>query len=352
MKRRAVSVLVLLLAVPGLAQAEPHGNEPAAAARSLFYGARALMQQGRYAEACPKFEESMRLDAGIGTQFNLADCNEHIGKTATAWAGFMDVATAAKASHQAERESVARKRAQALEARLPKLVIEASGAPAGTEVARDGVAVAPSSYGTEVPIDPGRHRVTATAPGRQSWETSLRAVEGTVARVTVPRDLPAIATSEVTVIAPQPIASGAVTTVTSAPSPASMPETSFPPMVVESSFSTRQVAGWVLMGVGAAGAGLGVGFGLTSIGDRNESRSHCSGDLCDAEGVRLRDDAIRHGNIATISVIGGAAAIAGGLILVLTAPRGVETPERAGRLRAVPNVAREGGGLLLEGAFQ
>ena len=106
------------------------------------------------------------------------------------------------------------------------------------------------------------------------------------------------------------------------------------------------------MGVGAAGAGVGIGFGLTSIGDRNESRSHCAGDFCDAEGVRLRDDAIRHGNIATISVIAGAAAIAGGLVLVLTAPRGVETPERAATLRAVPNVARGGGGLLLEGVFQ
>lgn len=354
MKRRAVSVLVLLLAVAGRAHAEPHGNEPAAA-QALFYGARALMQQGRYAEACPKLEESMRLDAGIGTQFNLADCNEHIGKTATAWAGFVDVAAAAHASHQAERETVARKRAQALEARVPRLVIEASGVPAGTEVARDGVALAPSSYGKAVPVDPGTHRITATAPGKQTWQTSIRVAEATVARVTVPRDLPALATSEATAPAPQPVASGAVTTITSAPSAPSVlsaPETTFPPPVVESSISTQRVAGWVLMGMGVVGAGVGVGFGLTSIGDRNASRSHCSGDRCDAEGVRLRDDAIRHGNIATISVIAGAAAIAGGLVLVLTAPRAVESPERAARLRAVPNVARGGGGLLLEGVFQ
>ena len=66
------------------------------------------MQQGKYAEACPKLEESMRLDSGIGTQFNLADCNEHIGKLATAWAGFLDVAAAAKAASQPDREKVAR----------------------------------------------------------------------------------------------------------------------------------------------------------------------------------------------------------------------------------------------------
>ena len=347
MKSCAVPVIVLVLAVPaipGRAQAEPQRRDPTGA-QALFYKARAQMQLGRYAEACPNLEASLRLDAGIGTQFNLADCNEHIGKMATAWAGFIDVATAAKAAHQVEREAVARKRAQALEARLPKLLIDTSSAPAGVTVTRDGVPVAPSVFGVEVPIDPGAHHVAASAPGMPSWQMTVHAVEGKTARVAVPRDLAAPVAADAL-----PVASGATTTVTSAPAPEPDPA-GFPAPVVQTSVSPQRVTGWALAGAGVIGAGLGVGFGLASIGDRNDSRAHCAGDRCDSDGVRMRDDAIRHGTVATISMVAGGAAIAGGIALALTAPRGVEHPER-GRLRAVPNVASEGGGLLLQGVFQ
>src|SRR4051794_25809493 len=63
-----------------------------AAARALFAEARKLMAAERYDEACPKFEESLRLDQGIGTQFNLAHCWEKQGRTASAWGMFLDVA--------------------------------------------------------------------------------------------------------------------------------------------------------------------------------------------------------------------------------------------------------------------
>lgn len=354
----ALAVAVVVVATGARAQAEPQ-RKNSADAEALFYKARALMHQGRYAEACPTLEASLRLDAGIGTRFNLADCNEHIGKTATAWAGFNEVAAAAKASHQAERESVAKKRAQALEPRLPKLVVDVPE-PAGLSITRDGVVVPPATYGVEVPVDPGIHRVAASAPGKQAWEVNVHSVQGKSARVTVPGELPALAAlaalaapPAATSPEPEPVASGATTSVTYAPTETT--SSAFPAPVVENPLSVQRVAGWALAGAGVIGAGVGIGFGLASIGDRNESRVHCVGDLCDADGVRMRDDAIRHGNVATVAVLAGAAAIAGGLALVLTAPRGVESPERApavSAVRAAPSVAREGGGLVLEGIFQ
>src|SRR5215831_11151206 len=81
-----------------------------AAARVLFGEGRRLAGTGDYAGACPKFEESFRLDPGIGTGFNLADCWEHLGRTASAWGRFLGVAAAAKAAGQTEREQVARAR--------------------------------------------------------------------------------------------------------------------------------------------------------------------------------------------------------------------------------------------------
>src|SRR5215212_4797523 len=126
MARCSCTVLLGTLFVAPSVRAE--GAPNAAAARALFGEGRKLAAQGKYREACPKFEESLRLDPGMGTQFNLADCLEHTGRTATAWAQFLDVAAAARAAAQSERERVARERAAALEPKLSRLTIEVKAA--------------------------------------------------------------------------------------------------------------------------------------------------------------------------------------------------------------------------------
>lgn len=331
------------------------GTTDPAAAQSLFYEARALMGKNQWAEACPKLEESNRLDPGIGTQFNLADCNEHIGKTATAWAGFLDVAAQAKTANQAERERVARKRAQALEGKLPKLVVEVPSSMPGLEVKRDGILVGGATYGTAIPVDPGTHKIVATAPNKQPWETQVQAVEGKVARVTVPRDLP----NAPIAIAPVPVAPAGPPTASVAPPGAvtssSFTQDSFPSPVQEERGATQRTLGWVFAGLGAAGLGVGGAFGISSISNRDESRQYCTGDICNAQGVSLRDDAIRDGNVATATMIAGGAVLAGGLLLVITAPRGASKEDARSahaKLRAAPSVASNGGGFSLQGTFR
>lgn len=336
-----ILAFALVLASPEIAFAAPGPTNDPAAAQVLFYEARSLMKQERYAEACPKLEESLRLDAGLGTRFNLADCNEHIGKIATAWAGFLEVAAEAKATGQHEREKVARKRALALEPRLPKLVIDAPNASPDLSVMRDDKPIGTITLGTAIPVDPGVHRVTATAPGKQ-WQASVTTSEGTTTRVAVPRDLPD---------APAEIAgasAAARTTVTSANA-----STDLPPPAVETTGTAQRTAGWVLTGVGAASLAVGAGFGFSSIARRSDARSHCVGDSCDAEGVHLRDAAIRSGNVSTVAFIAGGVAVASGMVLVLFAPTGRVGPERpAGMIRAVPTFAGSSGGLFLQGSFR
>ena len=65
----------LVLLVSGAVQAQPSAQD-AAAARALFEQARKLLADGKPEQACPKLEESQRLDPGIGTLFNMADCHE------------------------------------------------------------------------------------------------------------------------------------------------------------------------------------------------------------------------------------------------------------------------------------
>jgi tetratricopeptide (TPR) repeat protein len=108
-----------------------------AGARALFQEGRSLMEAERYEEASPKFEESLKLDNGIGTQFNLAHCWEKLGRTASAWALFLDVAAAAKADNQEKREAAARERAKALEPRLTRMRIDVSEGVPGMKIERD-----------------------------------------------------------------------------------------------------------------------------------------------------------------------------------------------------------------------
>lgn len=366
---RASTICVAALALAALPRTalagptEAGGNAPKAgsvksdpaAATSLFYEARALMRKGQYAAACPKLEESMRLDYGIGTEFNLADCNEHLGKTATAWSGFLDVAAAAKAAGQPKRESVARDRAKAIEARVPKLVVEVPKPTSGMEVRRDGVVVGSAEWGTAVPVDPGTHHVVVSAPGKAPWSASAHAVDGSTVRVKVPGELP----DAIAVAAPVQTTVPAMTSLTSGAADAPPPTLDFPEPVVEDG-STQRTIGWIVGAAGLAGLGVGAGFGIDSLSKRNDADGHCIGDLCDATGVQLRDDAIRSGNVATIATIAGGAALLGGIVLVVTAPSGSERPAREARkvprkygtLEAVPQLASGGGGLTLHGVFQ
>src|SRR5690349_20750961 len=102
-------VVGVAMTSPLTARAEEAAT-PMAPARQAFMEGRKLAQAGDYAAACPKFEESLRLEVGVGPQFNLADCWEHIGRTASARALFLGAAASAKAVGQADREQVLRER--------------------------------------------------------------------------------------------------------------------------------------------------------------------------------------------------------------------------------------------------
>src|SRR6185295_14702479 len=82
---RALSLLFCLLAaLCSSPVARAQARDPAAA-EALFSAGREAFEKGDYATACPKFEESHRLDPGAGALINLAACREKLGKLASAW---------------------------------------------------------------------------------------------------------------------------------------------------------------------------------------------------------------------------------------------------------------------------
>ncbi len=146
------------------------------------------MDQGDYTAACAKFEQSLALESGLGTQFNLADCWEHIGRTASAQALFVGAAASAKAAGQTEREEVLRERATALEPRIAHLVIEVNDPDPKLLVKRGALPLDSDAYGKAKAIDPGSYEIVAKAPGKKPWHKTIEVAAGAnIVTVEVPR---------------------------------------------------------------------------------------------------------------------------------------------------------------------
>lgn len=333
---RAIGAVAVTLALsaPAVALAQPSAQD-SAVAQSLYDQARKLAAANQYSDACPKLEESQRLDPTPVTQFWLADCYEHVGRTASAWSSFLDLAAEARRNggpKAEEREKVAKDRANAIQPKLTQLVIDVPAAVrvTGLVVKRDGEAVHDGQWGSPVPVDPGNHTIEASAPGKQTW-TKTQDVEGVGQTVTVHVDALADAP-----VAPPP-AAGAT--------PSGAPAT---PEATPSS-SPLKTVGLIVGGVGIVGLGVGTAFGVIALSKNSAANSgHCGGSLggpnqCDATGVSDRSDAVSAGNVSTIGFVAGGVLLAGGAALWLLAP--------SSSVQAAPAVGTNGGGLLVRGVF-
>jgi len=297
--RASAAFAWLLLATPARA-----GNN--GAAEELFRQGQTLMQAGKYAEACPKLAESQRLDPGTGTLLNLAACHEKEGKLASAWAEYNDAAALAQRDGRDDRVQYCKEHLAAIEPKLARLTINvAAGAEVpGFEVKLDEVVVGGPSLGIALPVDPGPHQISASAPGRRPWQASL------TIRVGPSQEAVTIQALAEASDASEP-ANG--------PAPAPPP----PPRAEggSSSGNTQRVIAYGLGGLGIVAVGVGTAFGLTAISKNNESNDKgCFGNQCTAPGASLRNDARSAGTISTVAFALGGAALAGGVALFFTAP--------------------------------
>lgn len=304
----------------------------AAAARQAFDDARALVTQGKYEEACPRFEQSYTRDPGIGTLFNWADCLQRLGKTASAWAKFRDVADEAARKRQTERAKIAERRAAELLPLLSKIVVTIDAVDDGLEVYRDGYPILLSDRGKPVILDPGEHQIEAKAKGKRTW----------VRRVVVPAGGQTI---EVTVpsLAPDPSAlpEAPLTNKTrrdalstdktrnDVPSTVTLVDAPVEPRRDSESVTSRQrTLSYVVGGVGLVGVTVGTVFVLRVRSKNDRADKICpTGVACSPEDIDRFDATIGEAKSArNLAVAGfgvGGAALITGLILYVTAP----TPE-------------------------
>jgi hypothetical protein len=357
------TTLPLLLALSLWVPSRAFASDPAGA-QALFDEAKKQMARGNYTQACMQLEESQKLDAGLGTQFQLANCWQQLGKTASAWALFREVESQARAAGQGSREKVARDRAAALEPALSKVVINlpddlalaVASDPSCLEVRRDGVRIGHEAWQKAMPVDPGDHRITAVVRGRSPWETTVTVSSDakTVAvRLPALKDLPGATPVAQPAVAAQPAQPRPTPTGPAAPSlgvASPMPGASAEEPILDNHGGAQRAVGWFFAGAGVVGLAAGGYFGARWFDDHEKANLHCGGG-CDAAGLRLRDDARTMGVDAIVSAGAGAGGVLVGVVLVASAPRSRIVESRAPQARVVPRVGPTQLGLDVVGAF-
>jgi hypothetical protein len=284
-----------------------------ATARALFDEGRQLAHVGQYTEACPKFEESQRLDAGIGTLFNLADCYEHIGRIAAAWSNFLEVVDQARRSGQTERETIARERAGRLAPHLAHLTFGRVETAGSLQLKLDGTALGQGVLGAGLPVDPGTHTVEAVGAGKKPWSTKIEVADGAAVTVTVPvldddpgpsavRSTPSLEPSR---DGQQQLVAGVVRSSQGPP---------------ETRRSWQRPVAMGVTGLGVVGLGVAAFLGLRARSQWSDAQPLCPQGNCTSHGYSLWNDSKTTATYATVAFALGAAVAAGGVALWITAP--------------------------------
>jgi hypothetical protein len=274
-----------------------------AAAEALFREGRERAEAGDWGKACPLFVESNRLDFALGTSMNLAACEEHIGKIASAWERYSGLLEALPPSDDRRAfvaESVAR-----LERVVPKLtILLAAPWVDGTTVTRDGAELGTASVGVDLPADPGEHWIVVAAPGRATRSYAVTLAPGQ--RLTLRAE-----TGE-------PIAEAG--------------RTGGPRR------RGAQTAGWVLGGIGVGALAVGTFLGVRALSERVASDRLCTMGVCrDQAGLDDYGAAKSAALGADIALAVGAVSLAVGGYLVVTSMTRARPSPAAASFRVTPS---------------
>jgi hypothetical protein len=286
---------VCLTSAIGLASGTP---DPAAA-EVLFRAGRERATAGDWASACPMFAESNRLDFALGTLMNLAACEEHLGKLATAWEQYSELLD--RLAPGDDRRAFVAESAARLERSAPRLtVLLAVPSVDGTIVTRDDVDLRGASLGAALPVDPGEHVVSLAAPGRfaRRYSVSLGAGEHLTLRAEVG----------------EPIAPNAART-----------------------GGGRRTAAWILGGVGLSALSLGALLGARALSERSASDALCTNGVCRDQAALDEYDAAKSAALgADVALAVGAVSLGAAVYFLATSTAAAKPPPAAASIRVTP----------------
>jgi Tfp pilus assembly protein PilF len=341
MPRRALASIALALVLIGSSTnvALAQSNDAAAIAESLFVAGRKLLEEGKLAEACAKFEESNRLDPSAGTLLNLGRCFEAQGKLASAWATYKRAATVGRSAGQNRQVTAAEQAAEKLDSRLARLLVRMDAPPEGVRVRRSDTELGAASLGSPIAVDAGTYAMRVEAPGYEPWTgTIVVAGEGTTTELVVP--------ALTKRASPSPA--------TNAPAPAPAKASSADRATKDEPSSALLVGGLIASGVGVVGAGIGAVFGAITLADAATAESDpslCPKRRCSPEGLAWIDATRTEALVSTASFVAGGVALAAGGAMIAIHLAGDEASSATTRATIAPFLGPSVAGLAIGGAW-
>jgi tetratricopeptide (TPR) repeat protein len=334
--------IATIAALAGVASADKKER-----ADALFKDGKKLMADKRYADACAAFEESNKLDPGIGAQLNIAKCYEEWGKLGRAFTTYQAAEKAARAAGDKRADDI-KGLITELDSQVPRLTVKLpKDAPKGFQVTMDRRPI--TVLGEAFVVDPGPKTLEWWVGDGPKKQKIIAVERGGESEVTL--DVP-----KGTVIKPdkgdgdgdggggggdgggdkQP-----------AKTKAAVPG------------RTQRIGGIALGGAGVLAIGVSSIMTLSARGKYNDALDmYCGGatNMCDPQGLDITHDARSTANTATVIFLVGVAAVGGGVALYLLAPKATsassnEDSEEEAMRYVVPSVSPEGAGLVYGGRF-
>jgi pantothenate kinase type III len=326
-RRLACAALAIFALSSGLPISRAQPGEPSGAElerlRARFKEGLDLEERARWAEALRVFEEIARAKSTAAVTFHVALCHENLGLLAKAAQGY-DRAAELAASEGAESQEVgdkARRRREAVEPRIPKIIVRLARDASGAALVNGGE-LSPEQLGGELPVDPGAVRVEVRRDGATTLVKELDVAEG----------------ARETVLIPAARASSAAADRAKDPEPAPLPDRPEPPPEGGDKVPAIVVGA---VGLGAlATAAVMLGLRQMSI---DEVKATCNAEdkACDPETRSVAEQGERYHWAAVGLAAGGAACLGVATALWFTVGADPAPAKRATvRLDVAPGSAR------------
>jgi serine/threonine-protein kinase len=314
-------------------------------ADDLFKQGKKLMAEKRYSEACPKLEESMKLDPGIGTSLNIGKCYEEWGRIGHALIAYQTALKMAKDGKD-KRVPDIQKLVDDLDSQVPRLTIKLpkDTVQEGVKVTLDGQVI--TTFGSALIVDPGPHSIEYTVDDGPKKSKVVPVERGGDSEVTL--DIPKVRTAK----KPPDKKAGDKKAGDKKVGDTKPVEVATPPAPGRN----MRIGGMVLGGAGVIAIGVSSIMTLSAKGQYDDAlEMHCMGmkNMCDPMGLELTHSARSTANTATVIFIGGLAMVGGGVALYLLAPKAapaMESQHESARY-IVPSVTKDGAGVVFGGRF-
>jgi hypothetical protein len=258
-------VLAIVVGSIGVAYADD-----VAKADVLFEEAQRLKAAGKTAEACAKYDEALHHNRNaVGTLLNVGLCNEEAGKYASAVKYYTQARDLAREHNLHEHRKAAEDKLAITAPLVAHLAIAFAEKAENMKLVIGDDAV-PVDKSDDIVLDPGRHHVVVTAPGRVPYETYVELEKSGAKALAVPK-------------------------------------LGYPITVKKGRRTLGKIFTFSGAGLAIAGMGLGVYGWRKYEGQIGEGKNCMPGDppMCNAEGYRITNDARTFGTFGTVIGISG-----------------------------------------------